>query len=116
MINPNLYYYSINLIRVIDGDTIVADINLGFELTLSSQSIRLLGINTPEIRGSQKEEGKIVKQFVTSFLKDKELMIHSFDKDNFGRILADIFYFQDDEWLSLCDLLISLNMGEPYHL
>lgn len=116
MSDPNLHNYSINLIRVIDGDTIVADIDLGFNITLNSQHIRLLGIDTPEIRGASFNQGKAVKEFVADFLKDKKLRIHSYKKDNFGRLLADIFYYQDDEWYSLCNLLISSEMGEPYHI
>ena len=42
-----MYTYKAKLIRVIDGDTIVADIDLGFNMILRDQHIRLTGINTP---------------------------------------------------------------------
>ena len=42
------YYYKGVLRRVIDGDTIVADIDLGFDVALKKQNFRLYGINTPE--------------------------------------------------------------------
>lgn len=43
--------------RVIDGDTVVLDIDLGFDTWLRNQTIRLYGLNTPEITGEEKPEG-----------------------------------------------------------
>ena len=42
------YYYNCTLVRVIDGDTIDVDIDLGFSVTLTKQRVRLAGIDTPE--------------------------------------------------------------------
>ena len=44
------YYYNCRLVKVIDGDTIDGDIDLGFEVVLSKQRVRLAGIDTPESR------------------------------------------------------------------
>jgi len=43
-----MYTYKISLVRVIDGDTIVVNIDLGFKVVLHKQYIRLHGIDTPE--------------------------------------------------------------------
>lgn len=43
-----LYTYAARVVRVVDGDTIVAEIDLGFEVYLHNEHLRLLGINTPE--------------------------------------------------------------------
>lgn len=112
-VNYRLYYYNFELIRVVDGDTIRGNVDLGFNLTLSNQSIRLYGINTPEIRGEKKEIGLKVKDFVISILHNKNLIIRSFDKDNFGRLLAEVFYY-DKEWISLNNYLLDLNMATVY--
>jgi len=50
------YEYHAKVINVIDGDTIVVDIDLGFNVVLSNQSVRLLGVDTPESRTSDKIE------------------------------------------------------------
>ena len=50
-----LYQYKADLVKVIDGDTIEVDFDLGFGVWLRNQRIRLAGIDTPEIRTSDKE-------------------------------------------------------------
>ena len=50
------YHYSAELVRVIDGDTIVAHINLGFNTILKNETIRLNGINAPETRTKNVKE------------------------------------------------------------
>lgn len=49
--------YAARVDRVIDGDTFVATIDLGFDLTRTGVRIRLAGIDCPEIRGPSKERG-----------------------------------------------------------
>ena len=51
------YIYKAEVVSVYDGDTITVDIDLGFNVVLRKQKIRLGGINTPEIRGEEREEG-----------------------------------------------------------
>ena len=56
--------------RVVDGDTLDVEIDLGFHLTLSER-IRLIGVDTPETRTSdpvEKANGLKSKEFVTGFL------------------------------------------------
>ena len=50
-----MYEYKVTLDRVIDGDTVDVDIQLGFKVVLSKQRIRLHGIDTPESRTRNKE-------------------------------------------------------------
>ena len=57
MSNENLYHYKATIIRVIDGDTIEATVDLGFKVQIT-QKFRLLGIDTPELRGESKNEGR----------------------------------------------------------
>ena len=53
-----MYEYKCNIRRVVDGDTVDVDIDLGFNVILSNQRIRLMGIDTPESRTRDKEEKK----------------------------------------------------------
>ena len=68
MITDHLYYYRAIVTRVIDGDTVVCDIDQGMHDWKHDQRIRMLGINTPEIRGDQKEAGKRATWFLKVLL------------------------------------------------
>ena len=66
-----MYEYPCKIIRVIDGDTVDVDIDLGFAVWLKKQRIRLYGVDTPESRTSDKEEKKYglkAKAFVVQHL------------------------------------------------
>lgn len=68
MIDDYLYYYRAIVTRVIDGDTVVCDIDQGMHDWKHDQRIRMLGINTPEIRGEEKEKGIQAANFLKSQL------------------------------------------------
>ncbi|MGB1431089.1 MAG: thermonuclease family protein [Flavobacteriaceae bacterium] len=81
-----------------DGDTIDLIIDVGFKMT-TRQRIRLLGVNTPELRGASKEEGLYFRDMTRLWLKDAKnnsddewyLKISTFKSDAFGRYLADVY-------------------------
>ena len=54
-----MFEYRSNLIKIVDGDTIDVDLDLGFSVVLKKQRIRLYGINTPESRTRDLEEKKV---------------------------------------------------------
>ena len=53
-----MFEYSCTIVKVIDGDTVDVDIDLGFGVWLKKQRIRLYGIDTPESRTRDLEEKK----------------------------------------------------------
>tara|TARA_R110000764_G_C11013212_1_gene383485 strand:+ start:1936 stop:2346 length:411 start_codon:yes stop_codon:yes gene_type:complete len=115
-----MYDYNFKLSRVIDGDTIVGHIDLGFGVVLKDRVIRLHGINTPELRSknlSEKILAQKAKQFVIDTLKGKDICLMSIrdKKGSFGRILGNI-YFKDaagyEEELAM--LLIAEKLAVPY--
>ena len=53
-----MFEYNFKLIKVVDGDTVDIDIDLGFGVWLKNQRIRLIGIDTPESRTRDEEEKK----------------------------------------------------------
>ena len=65
-----MYNFKAYCTRVVDGDTIDFNVDLGFHLS-NKIRVRLLGIDTPEIRGSEKEFGKVVSSFVEDLLLPK---------------------------------------------
>ena len=90
-----MYEYPCKIIRVIDGDTVDVDIDLGFDVWLKKQRIRLYGVDTPESRTSDKEEKKYglkAKAFVVQHLpqgSSQVLRTRLDKKGKFGRILGE---------------------------
>ena len=84
----DLYTYRAYLDYVIDGDTVVFYVDLGFR-TYSRQKLRLRGIDTPEL---PTPKGKKAKTFVEEILKKPKIItIKTYRKDKYDRYLADIF-------------------------
>jgi micrococcal nuclease len=62
-----MYEYKITIDRWVDGDTVDVDIDLGFDIILKKQRVRLHGINAPESRTKdleEKEKGLAAKEFL----------------------------------------------------
>lgn len=108
--------YKISIDRVIDGDTIVCDIHLGFSFVLHDQRVRLLGVNTPELRGGTDETKRRAREatdYVRSLVESKQCMIETDEDreyDNFGRILATLFAGT----INVCASLVSTGRAEVY--
>jgi micrococcal nuclease len=89
-----MYNYKAKLVRVIDGDTLDAMIDLGFK-TWVKKRIRLSGINAPEIRTRNKEEKKkgfFAKARLTDVLNSNgnEFLLISHGVGKYGRCLGEI--------------------------
>lgn len=92
------YEYYAEVTNVIDGDTIVIDIDLGFNVVLSNQSVRLAGVDTPASRTNDKVEkvfGLISKEYTKKFVEscNKHIIVRTQKPDSvekFGRILGDV--------------------------
>ena len=104
-----MYEYKAKVIRVIDGDTMVCDVDLGFSITIRER-IRLRGINTPEVRGTQKKRGLEVKEIVRSMIEGKEITLQVYKKGKYGRFIADIIIND----ITLSDYLLVQGLGEKY--
>jgi endonuclease YncB( thermonuclease family) len=86
---PVTYEYAAVVTRVIDGDTIVATVDLGFYLT-ASIAFRLLGVDTPEVTGPTRAQGLAAAEFTRSQLLGKPIRIRTAKSDSFGRWLCNI--------------------------
>ena len=115
-----MYEYRCKLVKVVDGDTIDVDIDLGFDVWLKKQRIRLYGINAPESRTrdlEEKERGLASKQFVINFLNDEgglTLKTHKDATGKFGRILGELWRTTDFADKSLNEYLVEKELAEPY--
>ena len=85
------------VLKVVDGDTVDVDIDLGFSISYS-QRLRLAGIDTPESRTKDKFEktlGLESKEYLRSKLKDSEFILVKTEKpdstEKYGRILGWIY-------------------------
>ena len=86
----DLYFYNCSLVKVVDGDTIDDDIDLGFDVVLSNQRVRLHGIDTPESRTRnlvEKKLGLAAKDRLIELCGEK-LQLLSLGKGKYGRILG----------------------------
>lgn len=108
------YYYNCTLVRVIDGDTIDVDIDLGFNIILAKRRIRLMGIDTPESRTRNLEEkalGLKAKDRLKELCGEK-LQLLSQGTDKYGRVLGIPHTFTG---ANICDLLISEGHAVEYY-
>ena len=90
------YCYKAFVTKCYDGDTITCDIEVGFGIVLRKQKIRLFGINTPEVRGEEKEQGYISRDFLRNKILEKDILLYTIKdkKGKYGRMLG-IIYFND---------------------
>ena len=118
-----MYTYKIGLLRVVDGDTIDAEIDLGFDVKIKKR-IRFMGINTPESRTRDLEEkarGLAAKDRVKCLLEGcLNITLRSHGVGKYGRCLGEIFLDMVDgqeklTLVSLNELLISEKHAVEYH-
>ena len=112
--------YDITIVKVIDGDTVDVDIELGFGVCLKDERVRIIGIDTPESRTSDPVEklfGLAAKNRVLELLKDGGKLITTENrkgedmKGKFGRVLGD---FRINDGRILTDVLIEEGYCVPY--
>jgi micrococcal nuclease len=87
-----MYVYKAKLDRVVDGDTVDANIDLGFDISINKR-IRLAGIDTPETRTRNKEEkikGLASKSRLIELLKDGTFILESKEVGKYGRVLGTL--------------------------
>ena len=96
-----MYEYRAKVTSVYDGDTVTADIDLGFEVWLRAQRLRLLNVNTPEVRGKNKKEGIVARDALREKVLDKDVLIKSDRRGKYGRWLVEIFVEEENinQWL-----------------
>lgn len=87
------YVYDAFVTSVYDGDTITANIDLGFGVELKKQKIRLIGIDTPEVRGEEREQGLVSRDRLRHLILDKHIILQTTrdKKGKYGRWLGAIW-------------------------
>jgi len=116
--------YDVKVVKIVDGDTVDVDINLGFGVWLSDERVRIIGIDTPESRTRDRVEdlfGEAAKARVKELMEGSAKLITTEDrkgedmKGKFGRILGD-FYVEryEGEREKLTDVLIEEGHAVAY--
>lgn len=116
-----MYEYNVVVNRIIDGDTLEVDIDLGFDMWIHNERIRLNGIDTPESRTTDKVEkifGMLAKKRIKEYIENDgkggqvTLISKSFKQEKYGRIMADLKI--EGQIRSLCATLITEGYAVPY--
>ena len=111
--------------KVVDGDTADVDIDLGFGIVLTDERVRLMGIDTPESRTSDKVEdlfGELAKARLKELIAGKSgpILKTQINKDGedmkgkFGRILGDFEVEKNGERRMATDVLIEEGHAVAY--
>ena len=115
-----MYEYKCKVLRVVDGDTVDVDIDLGFGIVLSDERVRIMGIDTPESRTRDKVEklfGKASKHRLESLLGEVAILKTQINKDGedmkgkFGRVLGD---FVTEDGRMATEVMIEEGHCVPY--
>ena len=111
---PDAFVYNATLDRIVDGDTLDCILDLGFDVKLHKQRVRLAGIDTPESRTrdlAEKKLGLAAKERLKEICSGK-FKIKSLGKGKYGRILG-IPYTEDGK--DICKMLINEGHAVEYH-
>lgn len=108
---PPVYTYNARLLRVIDGDTIEAELDLGFKI-YKKLILRLARIDCAETRGQSKKLGFKARDFVCEHLP-QNFVVYSRLFDSFGRAIAEIYFKEEvtGNWVLLNDLLVGKELA-----
>jgi micrococcal nuclease len=100
--------------KVVDGDTVDLDLDLGFSITLR-QRVRLYGIDAPELRSKdpiEKAKGQESQAFVVQwFQQPGPVLVRTTKEEKYGRMLADCYR---EGAPSLCTELLQRGLAAPY--
>ena len=112
-----MYEYKVKILRVVDGDTVDVDIDLGFGIWMHRERIRLWGIDTPESRTRDPEEkmfGNYAKQYVKDQMPIGSMQTMRTQKDKagkYGRILGEFII----EGKRLHENMVDKHIGVSYY-
>tara|TARA_R110000868_G_scaffold85896_3_gene241292 strand:- start:2104 stop:2568 length:465 start_codon:yes stop_codon:yes gene_type:complete len=120
-----MYEYKTKLVRVVDGDTVDVDIDLGFGIWLKKERVRIMGIDTPESRTRDKVEkvfgkaaSKRLKELLgkTPTLRTQVARDGEDKKGKFGRILGDfdVYDATTDSWRAVTAVMAEEGHCVPY--
>ena len=121
-----MYDYKCKVVKVVDGDTVDVDIDLGFGIWMKKERVRIMGIDTPESRTRdlvEKKFGLAAKARLKELLGPNPVLRTQISKKGedmkgkFGRILGDfdVYDAKKDAWRPVTKIMIEEHHAVPYH-
>ena len=112
-----MYEYGGTVKKVIDGDTVLITVDLGFRIYFD-MPIRLYGIDTPELHSKDADEklkATNAKVYVEKKIDGKRVTVKTkMEQEKYGRWLADIYYEENKEIRWLNSELITQGYAKSY--
>jgi micrococcal nuclease len=105
-----LYVYKARVVSVYDGDTCTVNIDLGLHTWIHEEKIRLARINAPEIRGEERQQGLLSRDYLRQLILDRDIILQTIkdNKEKYGRYLGEIWALDDNgEYYNVNDKLVS---------
>lgn len=111
-----LYHYRAVVTDVYDGDTCTIDVDLGLNVWMRGEKVRLRGINAPELRKEQLVAGRAARDFLRELILEKEVIVRTRKeaRGKYGRWIADIFLETENGWLDVNRHLIEAGHAAEY--
>jgi len=106
----DLYAYKARITSVYDGDTVTADVDLGFRTWVHGEKLRLNRIDAPEVRGAERPEGLVSRDWLREKLVGKEVLIRTLKdkRGKYGRYLVEIIL----DGVNINDQLVQEGLAE----
>jgi micrococcal nuclease len=112
-----LYVYKARVVSVYDGDTCTIDIDLGLNTWIHNEKVRLHRIDTPEIRGAEREKGLKSAEYLRQLILGRDILLQTIKdkKEKYGRYLGEI-WVQDSngEYFNVNDTMLAQGYAVPY--
>ena len=114
-----MYEYRVEIVRVVDGDTVDVDIDLGFGVWLKKQRVRLYGIDTPESRTrdlNEKKYGLMAKEYLKERISNGAILkTKLYGKCKYGRILGEFIVLDNEVRVNVNQEMIDNHYGVAYY-
>ena len=122
MLDNDFCFRKVNVVRIYDGDTVFVNINMGLNLTINDISIRLFGINSPEIKGDGRSDGLKTQDALFSYIHDRQIILYTIKnklndndkRDKYGRLLGVLVDKETGENYNL--KLLKNGFAKPYFI
>ncbi len=104
-----LYHYKALITSVYDGDTVTAELDLGMKTMVTGEKLRLHRINAPEMRGVEKVEGKVSRDYLRGRILGQTVLVETFrdKRGKYGRYIAEIWLPENDGYTNINDELVA---------
>lgn len=112
----NLHHYNCELKRIIDGDTVVLIIDLGFNIKIEV-GLRLEGIDTPEVNSShglEQEAAYRSEVFLGQLIEKEELIVKTKKNDMYGRYIGTLFIKGPHECVNVNNFMLNHGLARKY--